>query len=142
MDLNFNVQLIENYHSPSQSVRVLTEHWFASNMFCPRCGNAHIRRFENNRPVADFYCDTCNSEYELKSNHNSIDRKITDGAYGTMIHRITENNNPDLFCMRYEKRDNHVTDLIFIPKYFFYAKHHRKKKTVERNCPSSGVDWL
>lgn len=85
MDLSFNVRLIENYHSASQSVRVLTEHWFASNMFCPRCGNVRIGRFENNRPVADFYCDACNSEYELKSNHNSIDRKITDGAYGTMI---------------------------------------------------------
>ena len=112
-------------------MRVLTEHWFASNMFCPRCGNVHIRRFENNRPVADFYCDTCNSEYELKSNHNSIDRKITDGAYGTMIQRITENNNPDLFCMRYEKRDNHVTDLIFIPKYFFTPSIIEKRKPLK-----------
>ena len=140
MDLSFNVRLIENYHSTSQSVRVLTEHWFASNMFCPRCGNVHIRRFENNRPVADFYCDTCNSEYELKSNHNSIDRKITDGAYGTMIQSITENNNPDLFCMRYEKRDNHVTDLIFIPKYFFTPSIIEKRKPLKATARRAG--WI
>lgn len=140
MDLNFNVRLIEKYHSASQSVRVMTEHWFAANMFCPRCGNVHVRRFENNRPVADFYCDACDSEYELKSNHNSIDRKITDGAYGTMIQRITENNNPDLFCMRYEKCDNHVTDLIFIPKYFFTPSIIEKRKPLKETARRAG--WI
>ncbi len=119
MDLNFDLDLAKNYHSNSQITRVLTESWFEKNMFCPRCGELHINRFENNKPVADFHCPTCKSQFELKSKNGPIERKINDGAYGTMIQRITENNNPDLFCMRYEKTSNCVTDLIFVPKHFF-----------------------
>lgn len=97
MDLNFDTRWISRYHSASQASRVLTETWFESNMFCPRCGNPHVKHFENNRPVADFYCPKCSSEYELKSKRSKFDNKINDGAYDTMIRRITENNNPDLF---------------------------------------------
>lgn len=41
--------------------------------------------FENNRPVADFYCQKCSEEYELKSKNGKLTNTITDGAYATMI---------------------------------------------------------
>ena len=140
MDLYFNTQLINKYHNASQVTRVLTENWFESNMFCPRCGNPYIRHFENNRPVADFYCPTCNSEYELKSKQSKLGVKITDGAYNTMIQRITEHNNPDLFCMRYEKVNNRVVDLIFIPKYFFTPNIIEKRNALNENARRAG--WV
>ena len=62
MNLIFNTRLTEGYHSKSQIERVLTEEWFAANMFCPHCGNSHLEPFENNRPVADFYCPHYSSE--------------------------------------------------------------------------------
>jgi transcription elongation factor Elf1 len=37
------------------------------NMFCPVCGAEHLIQFTANKPVADFYCDNCRQEYELKS---------------------------------------------------------------------------
>lgn len=64
-------------------------------MFCPYCGNKYISHFENNRPVADFFCTSCMEEYELKSKGGSISNKINDGAYNTMIERITSINNPN-----------------------------------------------
>ncbi|MCM1322477.1 MAG: hypothetical protein NC041_10380 [Bacteroides sp.] len=134
MDLHFNMQLIRNYHNASQIARVLTENWFAANMFCPRCGNVPIGHFENNRPVADFYCASCSSEYELKSKHGKIDTKINDGAYAAMIKRITENNNPDLFCMRYDKQNALVSDLIFIPRYFFTPRIVEKRKPLKETA--------
>lgn len=140
MNLDFNVQLIENYHSAAQSARVLTENWFETNMFCPRCGNKHIKHFENNRPVADFYCSHCHSEYELKSKQGGLHKKINDGAYDTMIQRITENNNPDLFCMRYEKSNNRVADLIFIPKYFFTPNIIEKRNPLKETARRAG--WI
>ncbi len=87
-------------------------------MYCPRCGNLHIKHFENNRPVADFYCDHCNSEYELKSKDGGLGHKINDGAYSTMINRITSLNNPDFFFMSYSKEELKVNNFIFVPKYF------------------------
>ncbi|MCR4769773.1 MAG: DpnI domain-containing protein [Bacteroidaceae bacterium] len=38
MDLRFNISLAEGYKSKSQITKVLTEDWFARNMFCPICG--------------------------------------------------------------------------------------------------------
>ena len=59
MDLHFNLALIEHYKNTSQKIRVISEDWFAKNMFCPCCGNPKVVHFENNRPVADFYCEKC-----------------------------------------------------------------------------------
>ena len=100
MELNFDVSIIEKYHSNSQIARLLTENWVKQNMYCPRCGNLHIEQFKNNQPVADFFCPICSSEFELKSKNGVLGRKINDGAYETMIARITGNNNPDFLFMR------------------------------------------
>lgn len=119
MQLNFDSSIISNYRSNSQKARILTENWVSSNMFCPRCGNSCVEHFENNRPVADFYCSKCYNEYELKSKSGTLEHKINDGAYETMIKRITGNKNPDFFFMSYSKKELKVKDFIFIPKHFF-----------------------
>ena len=49
-------KVAENYKSNSQKIRVITEQWVSNNLFCPYCGKEKIAHFENNRPVADFYC--------------------------------------------------------------------------------------
>lgn len=115
MELKFDTNIIENYHSNSQIARLLTETWVEKNMYCPRCGNTHITKFENNRPVADFFCPLCNNEYELKSKNGVLTHKINDGAYDTMIERITGNQNPDFLFMSYSKSESKVNDLILIP---------------------------
>lgn len=119
MNLNFNTDIVKNYHSGTQIARVLTENWVQENLYCPRCGNERISHFPNNRPVADFYCPFCKNEFELKSKNGSIQRKVNDGAYETMIQRITGNQNPDFLFMSYSKEGNCVRDLILVPKHFF-----------------------
>jgi len=71
------------YSNPAQRIRVMTEHWVNRSAFCPNCGKA-LSRFENNKPVADFYCGNCSEEYELKSKNGNVGRKIVDGAYATI----------------------------------------------------------
>lgn len=95
---------------------------------------------KNNRPVADFHCSCCASEYELKSKHSTLGMKINDGAYDTMLRRITENNNPDLFCMRYDKDRNCVTDLIFIPRHFFTPSIIEKRPPLKE--PARRAGWV
>lgn len=140
MDLNFDVSIIDKYHSNSQIVRLLTETWVKQNMYCPRCGNLHIDQFENNRPVADFFCPVCSSEYELKSKDGVLGRKINDGAYETMIERITGNRNPDFFFMSYSKTEYAVKNLILIPKHFFVPAIIEKRKPLAQTARRAG--WV
>lgn len=140
MNLNFDSTLIENYHSNSQIARILTENWVSENMYCPRCGNIHIKHFKNNRPVADFYCPYCKNEYELKSKNGSLGHKINDGAYETMIRRITSNENPDFFFMNYSKEELMVRDLILIPKHFFVPDIIEKRNALKDSACRAG--WI
>jgi len=140
MELKLDISIIENYHSNSQIARLLTESWVGENMYCPRCGNQHIKHFENNRPVADFFCPRCNNEYELKSKCGVLGRKINDGAYETMIARITGNQNPDFLFMSYSKTDYMVDNLILIPKHFFVPDIIEKRKPLASTARRAG--WV
>ena len=118
MNLNLNIDLAKGYKSSSQIARLLTEDWVLNNSYCPKCGEKPLNEFENNRPVADFYCKSCNEEFELKGKNGNLSNKITDGAYSTMIERIDSNNNPNLFLLTYTKQWT-VNDFLIIPKHFF-----------------------
>ena len=118
MNLNFNTKLAVGYKSNSQIARVLTEHWVKENAYCPCCGNLPLYEYENNRPVADFYCKNCIEEFELKSKNGKLSNTINDGAYSTMIERINSNKNPNFFFLTYSKNWS-VENFLIIPKQFF-----------------------
>lgn len=140
MNLNFNTNIAATYHSNTQRARILTESWVADNLYCPRCGNFYITHFPNNSPVADFYCPKCKNEYELKSKAGSLENKINDGAYTTMIERITSCRNPDFLLMHYSKEECCVRDLIFIPKHFFVPDIIEKRKPLAETARRAG--WV
>jgi len=89
-----------------------------NNSYCPCCGELPIYKFENNRPVADFYCKKCSEEFELKSKKGKLPKKVSDGAYSTMIERINTENNPNFFFLSYTKNWT-VYDFFIVPKQFF-----------------------
>lgn len=141
MNISFENDSLEKiYHSNSQIARILTENWVKNNMYCPRCGETRISHFENNRPVADFFCPHCRNEYELKSKNGNLGHKITDGAYETMIERITGNQNPDFFFMSYSKSELKVKDFMFIPKHFFVPDIIEKRKPLSATARRAG--WV
>ncbi len=122
MNLHFEEALAVPYHSGAQKIRVMSENWGAENIYCPCCGNPHIQKLNNNKPVADFQCDSCGSIFELKSKKGSMGKKVTDGAYDTMIERITSTRNPHLLLMTYSEKLS-VIDMIIIPKFFSSCKY-------------------
>ena len=103
MNLSLEPALAVGYKSPSQKARVLTENWVNQQMYCPNCGYQHLLKYPNNQPVADFYCQDCNETFELKSKQETAFSKIVDGAYKTMLQRLQEKDNPNLFLLRYDK---------------------------------------
>lgn len=133
-------KVAENYKSNSQKIRIITEQWVSNNLFCPYCGKEKIAHFENNRPVADFYCPDCAEEYELKSKNGTIENKVNDGAYDTMIKRIESINNPNFFFMNYNKQDLHVKDFLMVPKYFFSPEIIEKRKPLSDTARRAGCN--
>lgn len=118
MDLRLSFDVAKEYISQSQRIRVMTEYWVKNSIFCPNCGT-DLSSFENNKPVADFYCKSCREEYELKSKNGNVGKKIVDGAYSAMIERLESENNPNFFFLSYEKASLAIKNFLTIPKYFF-----------------------
>ena len=118
MKLALDLKIAEKYKSKSQKIRILTESWVDDEIFCPACGT-NVNNYENNRPVADFYCPNCSEEYELKSKKDGMVKRIVDGAYSTMIERLQSSNNPNFFFLNYNPIKFEVLNFIVIPKHFF-----------------------
>lgn len=139
MRLSLNTELASQYKSQSQAVRVMTEDWVKNEIFCPNCGS-FVNDFENNKPVADFYCEDCNEEYELKSKKDSIGKKIVDGAYNKMIERLKSSNNPNFFFLNYNLHNYNVENFIVIPKHFFIPEIIEKRKPLSEKAKRAG--WI
>ncbi len=141
MNLQFDRYLANNYTSNSQIARVLTENWVKHNSYCPNCGCSELSEFENNKPVADFYCGDCLEEFELKSKGgNKVGDKIVDGAYSKMIERINSANNPNFFFLNYSKKSLSVNNFLIIQKHFFVPDIVEKRKPLSDTARRAG--WL
>lgn len=138
MNLFFNEKLASKYSSLSQKVRIMTEDWVDRKIYCPNCGELNIDKYGNNQPVADFFCSNCREDYELKSKKESVGLKIVDGAYRTMIDRLRESNNPNLFLLNYELRNLKVMNFFVIPKHFFVPAIIEKRRPLSPNARRAG----
>jgi type II restriction enzyme len=139
MSLNLYSAIVDNYNSNSQKIRVLTESWVNKYIYCPSCGNS-IDKYENNKPVADFYCSKCNEDYELKSKKDKIDKKIVDGAYASMIERLQSDSNPNFFFLTYDKNSFNIINFLVIPKHFFIPEIIEKRKPLSSTARRAG--WV
>jgi type II restriction enzyme len=139
MHLNLRSVISDKYNSNSQKIRVLTEKWVYNNIYCPNCGNQLIE-YENNKPVADFYCSSCVEDYELKSKKDKMGKKIVDGAYKTMIERLQSNSNPNFFFLNYDTNSFDIVNFIVIPKYFFVPEIIEKRKPLSSTARRAG--WV
>jgi type II restriction enzyme len=139
MNLQLPIHLAEDYASGSQRVRVMTEHWVNQSIFCPNCGSG-LSNFPDNRPVADFYCSRCSEEYELKATSGAVGKRIVDGAYSTMIDRLSSSNNPNFFFLTYDKTSFGVQNFVTIPKYFFVPSIIEKRAPLRPTARRAG--WI
>lgn len=140
MQLQMNTALAASYVSASQKARIITESWVLNNLYCPRCGNHSVSHYENNRPVADFYCSNCQSQFELKSKSGKSFDVVTDGAYSSMISRITSLDNPDFFFLSYSKANWTVQNFFFVPKHFFTPDIIEQRQPLSSTARRAG--WI
>ncbi|MFA5271097.1 MAG: DpnI domain-containing protein [Candidatus Omnitrophota bacterium] len=139
MNLYLSSKAARGYKSPSQKMRVITESWVNSQIYCPSCGIS-ITKYGNNKPVADFYCANCREEFELKSKKNELGNKIVDGAYRTMIERLESDNNPNFFLLNYAPRNLEIVNFFIIPKHFFLPEIIERRKPLSDTARRAG--WI
>src|ERR1700722_18372449 len=128
------------YTSGSQSARAWTEAWVGAWAYCPHCGNAKISSFPNNSPLADFFCPTCNEEFELKSQKGKFGTRVVDGAFKTKCERLAASNNPNLFLMNYDLKSLAVVNLFIVPKHFFVREIIEERKPLAPTARRAG--WI
>jgi type II restriction enzyme len=139
LKLGFEESPQSPYDSGSQRARILTEAWARKEGFCVNCGHVQLSRFQNNRPVADFYCEQCGEEYELKSQRRKFGVKILDGAYRTMCERLVAQNNPNLMLLNYMPAIG-VNNLFVVPKHFFVSDIIEERKPLKAAARRAG--WV
>ena len=118
----------------------MTERWVLGNQYCPACGSSPLTGFANNRPVADFACGNCGEQFELKSKNGAIGRKVADGAYRTMIERITSDSSPNFLFLSYSKVPLAVTDIELVPKHFLTPKVIEQRRGLALSARRAG--WI
>lgn len=128
------------FDSGSQNARIWTEQWARSNLFCPNCDAPQLAQHKNNSPVADFHCESCAEDYELKSTKSRLGRRVVDGAYGTMCERLAADNNPSLVLLTYDRARMAVTNVLLIPKQFFVLSVIERRKPLAPSARRAG--WI
>jgi type II restriction enzyme len=128
------------YVSGSQSARFWSETWVRDRVFCVHCGHSELKKFDNNTPLADFYCEGCQEQFELKSTKGKLQRKVPDGAYRTKIDRLQSSQNPNLLLMTYSFAERAVTNLIAVPKHFFVPRIIEERPPLHATARRAG--WI
>ena len=136
----YRQDVFKEYKSNSQIARVLSENWFSSQMYCPCCLTSRIHICPNNEKVKDFYCSTCNNEYQLKSSNKKFGKKILDGEFNTMMSFINLNKIPNFFLMNYSNSDWYIKNLFIVPRFFITSSTIEKRKPLSEFARRRG--WV
>ena len=138
MNLQMNLSLAHGYTSQSQIAKVLTENWLANECYCPSCLSLLSQAKANSR-VLDFVCSSCSNQFELKSKKGVFGRKISDGAYSSMIDRLIDSNSPHFFFLNYSI-DFKVRNLVVVPSYFLQPSLIERRKPLSDKARRAG--WV
>ena len=67
MQLTCDLDIANAYTSAAQRARVISESWFAANVYCLACDEEALIRSKPNTQATDFSCGSCGHRYELKT---------------------------------------------------------------------------
>jgi type II restriction enzyme len=68
--------------------------------------------------VADFRCDECEEQYQVKAKKKTLGRSVTDGEFNKMQEAINKCKIPNFFFINYLPDYSCITNLVLVPKEF------------------------
>jgi type II restriction enzyme len=99
-----------------------------------------LNKTKENTKVVDFFCDRCDSQFQLKATSKLIGRKILDAAYDGMMRAILENRLPHLLLLSYDYFKATVNDLLIIPGFCFPPSSIEARKPLKSTARRAG--WV
>ncbi len=121
MNLSMTGSLADRFKSGSQKAGNVTEAWGAENFYCPNCSSPKLDWLAAGTEAIDYRCPKCKFEYQLKSQRTAIRNSITDGAYGSMIRKIRNDETPNFYFLQYDFATWTVRNLLLVPYFAFPA---------------------
>lgn len=92
------------YSNRSQIARVLVETWAEFNLYCLHCSNDALTRLPPNAVVADFFCDSCQARYQLKSKNGRYGPVLPGAAFEVTLRAAREGRMPDFVLVEFDLR--------------------------------------
>ncbi|HQQ88585.1 MAG TPA: DpnI domain-containing protein [Smithellaceae bacterium] len=139
IDLALDFTLANSYKSANQKARIISEAWTERNVFCCECG-ATLEREKTNARVLDFTCRKCHNNFELKSTRGNFAKKLPDGAFASMMSRLSDVSSPDFFFLTYDLKSTSVTNFFAVPTYFLDETVIEKRKPLRPDARRAG--WI
>ncbi len=137
MNLALPAELAQDYKSPSQQARVVTQSWARDNLFCVNCSSLQLTATREGTEANDLTCPHCSLRYELKSKSAPIISKIMDAGYDAMMRAIRADRTPNLVLLHYEKPQWTIRNLFLVPHFAFsessIEKRNPLRDTAERH---------
>ncbi len=140
MDLHLPTAGLDRYKSVPQRVRVGTESWGATNLFCPSCDSPHLEASPRNTAAIDYLCPNCASPYQLKSQSKKFGSRIVDAAYSQMRKAILEDHTPNLYLLHYDIAAWSVRNVILVPHFAFALSALQRRKPLAPTARRAG--WV
>lgn len=139
MKLSCDVSLAANYHSASQQARVLSEAWFLKNAYCLACDADEVRKTPANTKATDFVCPKCSHRYELKAFQRRPHGSLVDGAFKTMMERVSAGTAPTL-CLMERTDEWRIRSLAAIHSSFLVPEVIEKRPPLGPTARRAG--WV
>lgn len=138
MNLQMDVNVAAQYRNPSQISKAITENWMLREGYCPSC-NVSLNQARANAKVFDFVCTSCKNQFELKGKKGKQGKRVSDGAYSSMLSRVQEDSAPHFFFLSYDQVYK-VSNLIAVPNYFFQPSVIEQRKPLALTAKRAG--WI
>jgi len=131
---------LERYKNPTQRIRVSSEAWGESNLYCANCDSSELLRTPTNTPAIDFTCPQCDERFQLKSQKKKLGKTLTDGSYSKMREAIEEDRTPHLLALHYHSEEWNVRTLILIPRFSYTLSVIKKRNPLNPGAERHG--WV
>lgn len=136
----FDPALAEGYSSRSEIARVLIETWAEMNLYCLGCSCDSLLRLPTNTPVADFACNGCGRNYQLKAKDGRFKDKLVSAAYGPLIRAARTDAMPEHVLVEFDTRFSMVGVVRAIPGRRITADRIVPRKPLSPAARRSG--WI
>lgn len=126
------------YTNRTQIGRVMLETWAEMNLFCVNCAADSLRRLPANTPVADFACNSCHDNYQLKAKDGRFASIIPGAAYAPTIKAVREGRMPEYVLVEYDPRFDTVVFVDAIPGRFITADRVKARNKLGATARRAG----